>query len=149
MARSSRERSCMIEQFTRKRPPSFARGANPLVPENWVQDIEDILAALLCTDKQRWRSVRVLEEQRSDPIVMTWSRFREIFFERYFLATIRSVKASEFMYLTQGSMTVQQYATRFVELFWFTSYMVPDEDRKAGKFEEGLRQNLYEEVVGF
>ncbi|XP_057972697.1 uncharacterized protein LOC131160834 [Malania oleifera] len=80
---------------------------------------------------------------------MMWSRFREIFFEQYIPATVRSVKASEFLHLTQGSMTVQQYTTRFVELFRFAPYMVPNEERKARKFEEGLIQKLYEQVIGF
>ncbi|XP_057981190.1 zinc finger BED domain-containing protein RICESLEEPER 3-like [Malania oleifera] len=35
----------------RMRPPSFAKGVDPLVADNWVQDIEDILAVLLCTDE--------------------------------------------------------------------------------------------------
>ncbi|XP_057975933.1 uncharacterized protein LOC131163354 [Malania oleifera] len=80
---------------------------------------------------------------------MIWSRFIDIFFERYFLASVRSAKALEFLYLTHGFMMVQQYTVRFVELSRFAPYMVLDKERKARKFEEGLRQNLHEHVVGF
>ncbi|XP_057954132.1 pre-rRNA-processing protein SRD1-like [Malania oleifera] len=70
---------------------------------------------------------------------MTWSHFGEIFFKWYFPTTVRSAKALEFLYLTQGPLTVQQYASRFIELSRFAPYLVPDEERKARKFEEGLR----------
>ncbi|XP_057976103.1 uncharacterized protein LOC131163525 [Malania oleifera] len=121
MARGSEEWSCMIEQLTRIKPPSFSRGASPLMAENWVQDIEDMLAVLPCTDEQKvlfatykltreakqwWRLVRLLEKQKPDPVAETWSHFREIFFKRYFPATIRSVKAAVFLHLTHGPMAV-------------------------------------------
>ncbi|XP_057962121.1 uncharacterized protein LOC131153687 [Malania oleifera] len=152
MARGSRERSCTIKQFTRMRLLSFSGGADPLVAENWVQDIEDILAVLSCIDEQkmlfvtfkltgeakRWgRSTRLLEEQRPDPVAVTWSHLNEIFFKRYFPATVRSVKAAEFLHLAQGRMMIQQYAARFVELFRFAPYFIPGEEKKVRKFEEG------------
>ncbi|XP_057969443.1 uncharacterized protein LOC131158593 [Malania oleifera] len=146
------------------RPPSFSGGADPLIDENWVQDMEDMLAVLLCTYGQKvlfvtfkltgeakswWRLARLLKEQRPNLVAMTWSRFRKIFFKRYFLAIVRSAKAAEFLHLTQGQMTIQQYAARFIELSRFAPYLVPNEERKARKFKEGLRHNLFKQVIGF
>ncbi|XP_057954209.1 uncharacterized protein LOC131148506 [Malania oleifera] len=163
MATSSREQSCTMEQFTQMRPSLFFGGPDPLVAENCVQDIEDMLIVLSCTDEQKvlfatfklteeakrwWRSARLLEEQRLEPIAVTWSCFREISFERYFPAIVRSAKVVEFLHLTQGSITVSQYAARFIKLSRFAPYLVPDEERKVRKFEEGLRQSLFEQVVG-
>ncbi|XP_057981259.1 uncharacterized protein LOC131166699 [Malania oleifera] len=126
MTRGLGERSCTIEQFMRIRPPSFSGGANLLMVENWVQDMKDMLAVLL-------------EEQRPDTVAVIWSHFREILFKRYFLAIVRSVKAANFLHLTEGLMIVQQYAVRFIELSQFAPYLVPDEERKVWNFEEGLR----------
>ncbi|XP_057972791.1 uncharacterized protein LOC131160936 [Malania oleifera] len=148
MARSLEERSCTIEQFTHMKPPSFAGGANSLVAENWVQDMEDMLAVLPCTYEQT-RLARLLKEQRPKPVAVTWSRFREIFFEKYSPTTVKSAKAAEFLHLTQGSITVQKYVARFIELSRFATYLVPDEEKMARKFEEGLRQSLFEQVIGF
>ncbi|XP_057971363.1 uncharacterized protein LOC131160064 [Malania oleifera] len=136
MARGLGDRSYTIEQFMRMKPPSFSGGANPLVTENWVQDIEDI-------------SARLLKKQRPEPIAVTWSRFRELFFERYFHVTFSSTKAVKFLHLTQGYMTVHQYAARFIKLSRFAPYLVPNKEKKVRKFEEGLIQRLYEQVVGF
>ncbi|XP_057969573.1 uncharacterized protein LOC131158731 [Malania oleifera] len=152
MTMGSGERSFMIEQFTRIKSPSFFGGADPVVAENWVRDIEDMLAVLLCIEEKKvpfvvfkltgeakcwWSSVRLLEEQRPKLVAVTWSHFRELFFKRYFPATIKKAKAVEFLYLTWGYMTVHQYAVRFIELSQFASYLVPDEEKKARKFKEG------------
>ncbi|XP_057976034.1 uncharacterized protein LOC131163460 [Malania oleifera] len=115
MARNSGERSCTIEQFTRIKPPSFFGGAEPLVAENWVQDIKDMLVVFPCIEEQKvsftafkltgeakrwWRSTRLLEEWRPDPVAMTWSHFRKLLLERCFPSTIRSAKVVEFLHLT-------------------------------------------------
>ncbi|XP_057958445.1 uncharacterized protein LOC131151210 [Malania oleifera] len=146
------------------RPPSFSGGADPLVAENWVQDIEDMLAVLSCIDEQKvlfamfkltgevkhwWRSVRLSEEQRLEFVAVTTSRFRKLFFKWYFPTTVRSAKAAKFLHLMQGQMTVLQYATRFIELSRFAPYLVPDEEKKARKFKEDLNESLFEQVVSF
>ncbi|XP_057962340.1 glycine-rich RNA-binding protein RZ1A-like [Malania oleifera] len=58
---------------------------------------------------------------------------------------VRSAKAAKFLHLVQGQMTVSQYAARFVELSRFALHLAPDEKKKARKFEEGMRQNFFEQ----
>ncbi|XP_057962264.1 nucleosome assembly protein 1;2-like [Malania oleifera] len=53
MARSSREHGCLIEQFTRIKPPSFAGEDDSIVAENWVHDIEETLVVLPCSNEQK------------------------------------------------------------------------------------------------
>ncbi|XP_057975968.1 uncharacterized protein LOC131163390 [Malania oleifera] len=143
-------------------PPTFLEGADPVVIENWMQEIEKVLAVLHCTNEQRvlyatykligkaerwWTTTKLLKEQRPIPVAMTWSRFREVFFDRYFFATVRKAKVVEFLNLTQGNRTVQQYAVKFIELSRFAPYIVPNEAKKARMFERGLKQILKQVVV--
>ncbi|XP_057951040.1 uncharacterized protein LOC131145879 [Malania oleifera] len=58
-------------------------------------------------------------------------------------------KIEEFTNLTQGDITVAEYAAKFVELSHFAPFFVPNEVRKARKFEKGLRCRIYKLVVGF
>ncbi|XP_057965413.1 uncharacterized protein LOC131155975 [Malania oleifera] len=60
------------------------------------------------------------------PVAMMWGCFREVFFDRYFLASVRKAKTEEFLNSTQGQLIVQQYVTRFVELSHFAPYMVQE-----------------------
>ena len=53
------------------------------------------------------------------------------------------------MDLTQGNMTVAQYAGRFNELASFVLYMVADEENRVRKFEQGLNLRIHDCVVCF
>ncbi|XP_057953785.1 uncharacterized protein LOC131148066 [Malania oleifera] len=140
-------------------PPAFSGSADPIMLENWIQEIKKILTLLRYTDEQRvmyatfrlkreaerwWSTVRLLEEQRPIPIALTWGRFKEIFFDRYFPSSVRDAKMEESLNLTQGHLTVPQYTARFVDLSRFAPFMIPNEFKKAQKFERGLRQEMYE-----
>jgi hypothetical protein len=53
------------------------------------------------------------------------------------------------MDLTQGNMTIAQYASRFNELARFAPYMVADEENRVRKFEQGLNPWIHDHVVCF
>ncbi|XP_057958385.1 uncharacterized protein LOC131151153 [Malania oleifera] len=70
---------CSIKEFMRMNPPAFVGGLDPVAAENWVQEIEEIMIVLNCTDEQKvryaafkmigeakswWLSTRLLEDQR-------------------------------------------------------------------------------------
>ncbi|XP_057953867.1 uncharacterized protein LOC131148147 [Malania oleifera] len=138
-------------------PPKFTRGYDQIMVENWVQKMEKLLKVLHYSDKQkvlyatfqlageaeRWcTAMSLLEEQRADPSGMTRSRFKEIFFERYFQASTYDAKADEFSILTQGTLTVHRYATRYIELSRFVPCLISNECEKAQRFEKGLRKDI-------
>ncbi|XP_057949875.1 uncharacterized protein LOC131144929 [Malania oleifera] len=122
-----RERSliaarCNIKRFTHMHPPTFLGGPDLMIVEDWFEKIERILEVQHCTNKQRvlyatfqmfgearlwWSVMSLLEKQRVGPKEMTWSRFKKVFFKRYFSASTRDAKVNEFSVLTQGDMTVQ------------------------------------------
>ncbi|XP_057976151.1 uncharacterized protein LOC131163576 [Malania oleifera] len=104
------------------KPSSFAGGADPIMAENWIQDIEETLAVLPCTDEQK-------------AVFATFKLKREA--------------KPDFRHLVQGQMTVSQYTAQFIELSRFAPHLAPDEEKKARKFKEGLRHNLFEKVIGF
>ncbi|XP_057969590.1 uncharacterized protein LOC131158751 [Malania oleifera] len=116
------EMRCSINQFTRLKPSIFIGSVDMIRAKNWIQEIEKILDVLNYAEKQKvtfamfklsgeaerwWVSVKKIEEHQPIPIVMTWARFRELFFEQYFPAMIRNMKMEKFMSLTQESLTVQ------------------------------------------
>ncbi|XP_057954261.1 uncharacterized protein LOC131148526 [Malania oleifera] len=122
------------------------------------------MVVLDCTNKQKvyyaafkmtreakhwWPSVKLLDDQRVVKIALTWERFKELFFDRYFPSSVREENVEEFTNLTQGDMTVAEYAVKFVELSRFAPFLVLNEARQARKFEKGLRHRIYELVVGF
>ncbi|XP_035546584.1 uncharacterized protein LOC118348632 [Juglans regia] len=157
------EGGCTVKQFNRMHPPLFDGRGDPTLAEDWIQDIEEILRVLTCTEEQKvayatfkligeakrwWISERSIREAKGTEIV-SWLHFKQIFLERFFPSSFREDKAMEFATLVQGTMTVHQYAARLTKLSRFATYLIPDEEKKARKFEQGLNEKLYERVVGF
>jgi hypothetical protein len=66
-----------------------------------------------------------------------------------FPQTIRQAKAQEFTDLVQGSMTVEEYVAKFIELSQFAPYLVSTEELKARKLERGLQPRIMNQIVGF
>ncbi|XP_057975318.1 uncharacterized protein LOC131162730 [Malania oleifera] len=106
-------------------PPAFLGAADPIVVENWIQEMEKVLTVLHCTEEQRvlYATYKLSDEAESES------------------------KVQDFLSLTQESLTVQQYATKFIELSQFAPYIVSDEAKKARMFERGLRRDIYKQVV--
>ncbi|XP_057953890.1 uncharacterized protein LOC131148177 [Malania oleifera] len=128
IARSSREQGspsvgheCMIEKFTKMNPLKLSRRVDPAATMNWMKEIEKVLVVLQCTEEQRvlfptykltreaerwWTFFKLLEQRRTTPIAMTWDQFKELFSDKYFLATVREAKVEEFWNLKQGQQSI-------------------------------------------
>ena len=55
---------------------------------------------------------------------MTWDEFKEVFYEKYFNEAHWITKATKFVTLKQGSMSIGEYIRKFEELSRFAPYMV-------------------------
>ncbi|XP_040996102.1 uncharacterized protein LOC121242280 [Juglans microcarpa x Juglans regia] len=115
---------------------------------NYEQKVAFATFKLTGEAKRWWISERTIREVEGTEIV-SWLHFKQIFLERFFPSSFREDKAMEFATLVQGTMTVHQYAAKFTELSRFATYLIPDEEKKVRKFEQGLNEKLYERVVGF
>lgn len=71
-------------------------------------------------------------------VPIMWAWFKTEFLNRYFPPNTREAKGREFTNLVQGSMTVKEYAAKFIELSRFAPHLIPNEEKKARKFEEDL-----------
>ncbi|XP_057965506.1 uncharacterized protein LOC131156074 [Malania oleifera] len=131
---------CSIKEFMRMNPLAFIGGLDPVAAKNWVQEIEEIIVVLDSTDEQKvcYTAFKMIGE------VKHWW-----IFVKYFPSSVIEEKIEEFTNLTQGDMTVAEYVAKFVELSWFAPFLVPNEARKARKFDKGLRHGIYELLVVF
>ncbi|XP_058189236.1 uncharacterized protein LOC131306823 [Rhododendron vialii] len=69
---------------------------------------------------------------------MTFAEFETLFLDKYFPTPLRLAKEQEFLNLKQVTMTVTQYAAKFEELSHCALNSIPNEDKKARRFEWGL-----------
>ncbi|XP_041011311.1 uncharacterized protein LOC121255089 [Juglans microcarpa x Juglans regia] len=153
---------CTLEQFSRQHSPTFDGRLNAMDANSWIECLEQIFEALFCTDDQKviyatynltdlankwWKSTQtLLQNELGEGVPITWERFKEVFLDRFFPQSLQESRARQFMDLTQGTMTVDQYATKFMELSRYASYLIPDEEKKAEKFERGLDWRIRDRV---
>ena len=78
---------------------------------------------------------------------ITWEKFKGVFYDNYFLKVVREQKEREFANLVQGSMTVEQYATKFIELPRFGPHLILTEAKKSSRFQKGLNERFRHHLI--
>ena len=81
-----------------------------------------------------------LSQRETQPV--TWARFVNRFEEEYFPTMWKEKKYDEFMALWQGSMSVSEYRTKFLQLLRFAKGIFLEESMLKRKFENGMRDNI-------
>lgn len=133
---------CALEDLRRLKSPSFVGTTNPLVAESWMMQLEKIFDVLDFSETQKVTyAVFMLEEEAEHwwrmvkrthfgGMMPSWVEIGKALFDKYFPTTMK-FKKEELMHLIQGSMTVSEYETKFIELSRFAPYMVADEVNRA------------------
>ncbi|GKV38840.1 hypothetical protein SLEP1_g46705 [Rubroshorea leprosula] len=110
-------------------PPSFKGVPDPDVAESWVKKLEKMFKLLKCTDGQKVElAVFTLEGEDDDWWTaaqdgfskrgkeVTWDKFVQAFYRKYFSTVVLERKELEFMNLKQDDMTVDEYQAKFSSL---------------------------------
>jgi hypothetical protein len=164
---SEGQQGCTFEKFRRQQPPIYEGKAGAEVAEDWFLQTERLLRVMDCANNNmvryatyllsgqanRWWETKGAQVrsrlglQKEDFI--PWEEFKKEFYNRFFPSTVRQARAQEFTDLVQGSMTVEQYAAKFIELSRFAPHLVSTGELEARKFERGLQPRIMNLVVGF
>ncbi|KAK4835620.1 hypothetical protein QYF36_012149 [Acer negundo] len=72
--------------------------------------------------------------------------FKELFNQKYFPEELRNEKESEFLRLTQGSMSLVEYERKFEQCSRFALYLIDTEWRKINRFVGGLKSYIRKHV---
>ncbi|CAL2230256.1 unnamed protein product [Prunus armeniaca] len=91
-----------------------------------------------------WKTVR---RGYVDPTTITWAEFQHIFYEQFYPHSYRNAKKVEFLQLKQGSMSMLEYEHKFNELSGFAPELIPNEEEKCRRFEEGLWLDIQAVVI--
>lgn len=137
------------------KPPLFKEGIDPMKVEAWVLGVEKLFEVFPCTEAQKVQlATFILEDEahrwwmlmRIEHQGLTWARFLELFYNKFFLQCMRDKKVTEFETLRQGNKTVAEYEAQFVKLAYFAPHMVDTDYKKARKFEGGLRNAILDRI---
>ncbi|XP_035540222.1 uncharacterized protein LOC109013719, partial [Juglans regia] len=149
---------CTYERFLAHRTPAFSGEEDPMRARRWILDLERTFEVCGCTEVQMvlyasymlqgeaaywWETKRsLLEMEFGSLAAVSWQRFKKEFDDQYFPVSVRRQKAREFNNLVQGGMTVEQYATKFMELGRFAPHLIATKELQVERFMEGLRPKV-------
>ena len=92
-----------------------------------------------------WESVEPLEEVE----IVSWDRFKELFLEKYFPKYMQSQMELKFFELRQENSSVMEYERKFTELARFVPEYVNTDEKRAKRFQQGLRPWIRSKVAVF
>ncbi|XP_070028623.1 uncharacterized protein [Nicotiana sylvestris] len=104
-------------------------------------NVVDFAAFRLSGSAKRWWNDFVLTRQAGSP-ALTWEQFSQLFLEKFLPITQREDYRRRFERLQQGSMTITQYETRFIDLVGHALIILPTERERVRRFIEGLAQPI-------
>jgi hypothetical protein len=112
-----------LRDFQRTKPPTFSYAVEPMYADDWCKSVEEKLQVVQCNNYEK---VLLASHQLSGPIANWWDTFVEAHEEPEsinwpeFRAAFRAhhvpqgvIKLKEFQDLKQGSMSVNEYITKF------------------------------------
>jgi hypothetical protein len=82
--------------------------------------------------------VKAYEEPKS----INWTEFRAAFHAHYVPQEVIKLKKKEFQDLKQGSMSMNEYVTKFTQLSHYAPNEVDTDDKKQDYFLNGLNDGL-------
>ncbi|XP_024020868.1 uncharacterized protein LOC112091431 [Morus notabilis] len=147
----------LYERFRKQRPNDFHGGPDPLIAEEWINSIESIFDYMVMEDAQRvscaiqllknnarhsWASIKLTPAATN----VTWNGFKELFYNKYFIEEVKKSIVAEFVGLVQGTMTVDDYVTKFEGLSRFVSWIVGNDVEKMNFFIKGLKAAIHKDV---
>jgi hypothetical protein len=121
--------------------------------DDWLKSIEKKLQVVQCNNDEKvllashqlsgptadcWDAY---VEAHEEPESINWPEFRAAFREHHVPLLVIKLKKKEFQYLKQGSMSVNEYITKFTQLSHYAPHEV-DTNEKKECFLNGLNDGL-------
>ncbi|CAA0821925.1 Unknown protein, partial [Striga hermonthica] len=134
---------------------------DPRVVDEWVQGLEIIFEVMNCPDRYHmlcaqiqltsdarlwWQAYWCMRPGEKDGC--TWDQFKELIREKYYPSYYRADMERQFLALTQGTRTVDEYEREFTRLGAFVPDLVGTEAKRAHRFTDGLRPTVRHNIVG-
>ena len=81
--------------------------------------------------------------------IVSWDRFKELFLEKYFPKYMQSQMELKFFELRQENSSVMEYERKFTEFARFVPEYVNTDEKRANRFQQGLRPWIRSKVAVF
>jgi hypothetical protein len=130
-----------LGDFQRTKLPNFSHIVEPMDADDWLKTIEKKLQVVQCNNSDKvllashqlsgpaadWWDAYV--EAQEEPESINWPEFRSAFHAHHVPQVVIKLK-KEFQYLKQGSMSINEYITKFSQLSCYAPHEVDTDEKK-------------------
>jgi hypothetical protein len=131
-----------LGDFQRTKPPTFSQAMELMDADDWLKSIEKKLQVVQCNNCEKlllashqlsspaadWWDAYV--EAHKEPESNNWPEFRAAFCAHHVPQGVIKLKKKEFQDLKQGSMSMNEYVTKFTQLSRYTPHEVDIDEKK-------------------
>jgi hypothetical protein len=130
-----------LGDFQHTKPPTFSYAAEPMDADDWLKSVEKKLQVVQCKNHER---MQLASHQLSGPAAdwwdayveaheipegINWPEFRAAFCAHHVPHGVIKLK-KEFQDPKQGSMSMNEYVTKFTQLSHYASHEVDTDEKK-------------------
>ena len=148
----------LYEKSRKRFPPEFHGSEDPMVADDFIEQLEQIFAVFRCTQKQKvslsaymfrgialqwWNSVKTVIQADTVTEENAWKTFTEEFMDKFIPKYVKDQWKKDFQNLKQGDMSVQQYEQQFIRLAKYAPTLITPEEEKIRRFLDGLSVDIY------
>ncbi|XP_066380422.1 uncharacterized protein [Miscanthus floridulus] len=143
-----------FKDFLDTKPPIFKEAEEPLQADEWLNTLEQKFRLLRLTEvlKTEYASHQLhgpagiwWSHHRSTMPAnaqITWDQFKSAFRGNYIPPGLMAIKHTEFMKLTQGNKSLNEYLQAFNNLARYATEFVDTDAKKIASFKRGLSPKL-------
>jgi hypothetical protein len=143
-----------LGEFQRTKPPTFSQAMEPMDADDWLKSMEKKLQVVQCNNREKVLlashqlsgpaadCLDAYVEAHEEPESINWPEFRAAFCAHHVPQGVIKVKKKEFQDLKEGSMSVNEYVTKFTQLSRYAPHEVDIDEKKQECFLNGLNDGL-------
>ncbi|XP_038989073.1 uncharacterized protein LOC120112932 [Phoenix dactylifera] len=136
-------------------PSAFKGATSSQEAKAWMDEMEKAFRAMECTDEDKiifaiymlqdrthywWKSVERTLAHEHEPVTLA-EVLHSLLLQVFSSSRLRELER-EFLNLSQGTMTVNEYEAEFDRLSRFAPTLIMDAEFRMRRFEEGLKPHL-------
>ncbi|XP_021721470.1 uncharacterized protein LOC110689028 [Chenopodium quinoa] len=150
----------VFKRVAAAKPPTYLGKEDPASLENWIREFDKLFDAINFPEELKVNNVVYYLREEADlwwsqnrtRILETpnfgWKELKKAIRDKFYPAYLKKQKCMEFTNLRKGNMTINEYYNKFIELMKLAPEVLPTEELKAQRFEQGLTLSLQGKLGG-
>ncbi|KAD4178377.1 hypothetical protein E3N88_26968 [Mikania micrantha] len=157
-----KKKGCDYKIFKSCNPPSFDGKKDAVTAHQWLREMESVIKISECNDSQKVKFAAhsfvsealfwwdTIQQAMGEPAVeaLSWESFKRLVLAKFCPKFVIDKMEKDFMNLEVGTMTHQEYTTKFNEMSRLVPHLVTPEESRIKRYIQGFPSEVRRLVKG-